>query len=192
MLGHRRYYWLGLVLALVIGLAWWHQQRPDALGARQRADSTPDSIINNLFVVEMDARGAPKHRLQATQLRHYIATDRIELDQPRLFLYQDAMPAWTIRAIHGQMLDSADAVELSGEVRAVRETTDERARTTLRTEELRIYPEAHYAATDHFVVIDSQTHWTSAHHGLEAWFEDGVRVKLLGKIRTQIAAHAAP
>jgi len=80
--------YLPLLLMLLLGLATWWLVKNTPLPlppTEQRAVSNePDYAMQGFALERYDANGRLKLRIEGAELRHYPATDRIEVDQARI------------------------------------------------------------------------------------------------------------
>ncbi len=182
MLNGRQRYLISLLAAAVLA-AWWinrqtESDRPPTPGVAHR----PDYQVDALTVITMSPEGLPDRRLTALQMRHYPDDDSTELDQPLLRLYRPSGAEWTIESPRGWVGPEGDLVLLQDAVSVRREPAPGIEPLQLVTTELRVQPRAEYAETDRAVRITSGASWVEA-VGLQAWFGEPGRLKLLSNVR---------
>lgn len=76
--------YLPLLLMLLLALAtWWlvkHSPKPPGASADAAVRTEPDYTMTGFAVERFDAQGRLKLRLEGAQMRHFPATDRIEIE----------------------------------------------------------------------------------------------------------------
>lgn len=178
---------LALVFALVGGLAWWQLGRQSATDAPEPArPRAPDYVASGFEAVEMGPSGQPSRRLVAEQMRQYVGEDLVELDLPRLTLYEAEGPPWQAASREGLLLQGGDEVRLSDEVRIQREGSGGSRPVRLDTSEVTIWPQRQYAQGDRPVRIESEGDWLTA-QGLRLWFAEPVRAEFPGRAHLFVA-----
>lgn len=181
--------WLALLL-LVIGVAAW-LLRPADEGTSSDAGSgerRPDYIVDGLRGVVLGLDGEPTRRLDAERLRHYPDDGSSELDAPVLQVYDndDQAPPWYARSRLAWINATGDELLLEQDVRLDRAATVDSPPIELRTSELLVLPEADYAETSRFVMVERGQDWVTATDGMRAWFGLGTRIQLFGRVRALI------
>ena len=181
MPGRQRY--VILILGLVSAATWWVNRQSEPEPTPRPGDAhRPDYQVDGLTATAMAPDGTPGRRLTTDQMRHYPDDDTTELDQPHLVVYAKSGPPWNIRSERGWVGPDGERVLLQGQVRVDREGAPGAEPVHLITDQLRVQPKAEYAETDQPVRITSAESWVDA-VGLQAWFGDPVRIKLLSNVR---------
>lgn len=176
---------VALLLASLGALVWWlNQLQPDDGQLELTHRREPDYVADRIRAVVMDEQGRPDRLLLAEQLRHYPNDDSSELDHPYMELYSDdGTPPWEVQSRRGHISADADEVRLIDAVTVDRAAAPGLKPFALRTSELLVRPDEHYAETDRFVYIVSNQDWVTA-NAMRAWFPDtGSRVKLLERVK---------
>lgn len=175
-------------MAAIGGLAWWLQQG-DEPAARNEVDQNrrPDYTVDNFTATEMDETGKPHRRLSAIELRHYADDDSNELQSPRLTMFEDAAPPWLVRSETARVPGNGDDILLQGEVFIDRARGEETQPMHIETRELLVKRRQNYAETDQPVRATSELDWVTSKTGAEIWLGENLRIKLLGRVRGEIA-----
>lgn len=200
---------MGAGFALSGLVAWWQLQWYPAAtkppGARLRL---PDSVALQFAAVETDAAGKPSRRLEADELRHFVAENLSELDHPRLTLLQAADAVWHARARAGYVFADGDQVRLLGEVQLDRtqpermqmqpdRTQPDRTESRplrpahLETERIDVWRERALAETELPVRIRSDGDSVSA-NGMQLWYAAPARTIFRGRARIRLEPERAP
>lgn len=135
--------WLPLVILLLLAaLSFWIEQSVQlAPSGSPAADTDPEGIMENFDALRTDAAGKPHYRLTAKKLKHYSGSKLTELESPR-FVQLDA-EAGEVSAVARQATISPDGneVDLRGDVIVKRAARPGQSAMTLRTAQLRVFPE---------------------------------------------------
>ena len=150
------------------------------------ADERPDYTVEQLSVTTMAQDGRPARRLVARELRHYPAAEINLLEEPRLTLFEEAAPPWVIRSETGRVSEDGNEVFLHGPVFADRPAGDGTRAVHVKTRELFIRADEHYARTEQPLHLTSGVDWLSSAAGGELWFDEPLRLKLFGRARMKI------
>jgi lipopolysaccharide export system protein LptC len=168
------------VLLVMAGLTRWlllvvqdgdedRQVLPDA-----RSDYTLEEF--NLLV--MNRQGDPSFRIESPYLEKNPVDESVSLSQPLVYLFDGGQQSWRINAEEGWIQADGDEIELRGRVVLGREFPGQ---LTIRTQNLRIYPNEDRAYTDQAVKIDRPGAELNG-VGLEAWL-DSERIEILSKVK---------
>ena len=83
--------YLPLLLMTLLALAtWWlvdHSPRPAAAPDERPVSSEPDYTMTQFALERFDAQGRLKVRIEGDRLRHFPATDRIDIDRAQIRAY---------------------------------------------------------------------------------------------------------
>ena len=132
----------------------------------------PDLYLEEAVIHQYRDDGTLHYRLAARRTLHFEASQLTRVERPDLTLYSPPQPPWTVQAQQGLMRRRGGAgvaeetVVLREDV-VLRQVRGEADATTIRTSELRLYPERRHAETDRSVMIESHAGRTTA-QGLEA------------------------
>ena len=106
--------YLPLLLLLLLALAtWWlvkNSPKPPGAAADTAARVEPDYTMSGFAVERFDAQGRLKLRLEGAQMRHFPATDRIEIEAVKV---RAVAPDGRVTLAHAQRaLSNGDSSEL--------------------------------------------------------------------------------
>lgn len=108
-------------VTLVLGVAGWYWGLDRQPIAPESDERRPDFIIQGIETIETDNLGQLRHRMFATEARHYQRpAEEAEVDNPILFLYENGQEAWKISAEKTSALSQNTEIFLEGNVRAER------------------------------------------------------------------------
>lgn len=183
---------IALLLASAGLAAWWYRgaQRPEGVPESPR-QGRPDYVVEQVAAVAMSVHGRPVRRLRAPELRHYPGAAGSELDMPVLHLLETDGPDWEIRAERAWFPPDGSEVLLEGRVFAERPAAPDAPRTRIRTSELLVMDEEHYAETDRFVELERGEDWLTAVNGMQLWFEEPMRSRFFGRVRERMMVAGA-
>jgi len=178
---------LALAFALLGGLAWWQLERQSPTEAPEPPRArVPDYVVSRFEAIETDPTGRRSRRLEAEQMRQFVAEDLAEMDLPSLTLYEAEGPPWRAKSREGLLLSGGDEVRLSKEVRIERAGSGSNRPVRLDTSQLTIWPQRQYAQGDRPVRIVSEEDWLTA-EGVRLWFAEPVRAEFPGRAHLFIA-----
>ncbi|MES9965354.1 MAG: LPS export ABC transporter periplasmic protein LptC [Candidatus Sedimenticola sp. 20ELBAFRAG] len=177
----------GTLLALT-GISWWIAERsgfqePTA----ETVKHTPDYFLEGMTTIQMDLDGTPDQELWAERMVHYPDDDSTELTTPRLKLYDKEKPPWRLQAESGWVSGDGDLVLLHGKVKIDRSAAPDVKPIHIVTRDLRVQQEQNYAETDAKITIRTDTDRMEG-TGMQAWFNEPVRLKLLANVRGRYEA----
>lgn len=143
----------------------------------------PNAWIEHFVTVEMDEAGRPKRRLEA----EYMAVnpdETSELSHPYYVLYRAGGEPWHVRSERGRVSADGKVVMLLGKVDIWRNDASGARDLDVRTEDLRVLPDAEYGETAERVTIRTPAS-TSEGVGMRAWLDES-RLELLSRVRTRV------
>src|SRR5512139_567483 len=135
--------WLPLaILTVLAALSFWIERSVQVTDSNgQAAQADPEGIMENFDALRTDLAGHPHYRLSAKKLKHYSGSKLTELESPR-FVQMDAATG-EVRAMANQATVSSDGseVDLRGGVLIERAARPGQSAMTLRTAQLRVFPD---------------------------------------------------
>ena len=175
---------LALLLVLAAALSWWLRDStpPQSADTERKGPRDSDYHIRGLDVTRMTPDGAPAHRLQARQVRHFTDDDTTQLEQPHLTVFQDQAPPWEVDADSALVSADGDLVLLNGDVLIERAGDANNRPMNIVTRNLRVQPREDYAETDEKVRVTSNADWLDA-TGMQAWLRPPSRLKFLSQVK---------
>jgi len=178
---------LVLAMASVGALSWWLRQDGEMPGLNMdKSERHPDYTVDDFYVTRMDEFGAPHWYLTATELRHYPDDDTKELETLRLTLYMETGPPWLVRSEMAWISSDDNLIRMHGEVYIDRAAGVGTRPVHMQTRELVVKRDENYAQTDQPVRITSEADWVTAESGAQVWMEEKWRIKLLGRVRSEM------
>lgn len=151
----------GLVVLMVAGLStlsWWLPLRmgpapTEPVAVAPKARHIPDFFLTEFELTSMDRGGAPRYRLHALGMTHYVDNDTAELVVPHMTMFRDGAPPWEGRSATGWVAGGGEMVGLSGDVVIERPGAAAAPGIEIRTDEMEVWPEREYAETDRPVTL---------------------------------------
>ncbi len=175
----------GLVLVLFL-LIYTETGSPPAFESETAADKQPQFYLTNSFSRQFDEQGLLDTTIQSDHIQHHPEDNSVGLHQPLIKLYQNGAPNWTISAETGQVTQEGEKVDLQDQVLII--SNDQL--TSLKTQQLFIYPSQKQAQTAQPVLLNSSNGTTSA-IGLEADLNTQY-IALLDQVRGQYEPEVLP
>jgi lipopolysaccharide export system protein LptC len=143
------------LLALLAGLTLWVdrvvQPPQPKIDGSSRHD--PDYILSNFNTIKTDQNGNPRHRLAATEMRHFPDDDTTQLTRPRFTQYTAYKPFTQIEGQRGLVTSDGENVYFMDNVKIVRGATPQKGELTVQTDYMHIIPDKELAMTDRPVLI---------------------------------------
>lgn len=187
----RREAWLAAALAFSGVLAWWLERAADGPApAPSAGERRPDSIVEGLEAVTLNAAGEPERRLVAERLRHYADDGSSELDRPLLHVYRDDGPQWRVHARSAWINAGGDEILLQEDVVLEQDASAAGPALELRSSELLVLPELEYAETSRFAEVERGADWLTGTDGMRAWLGDALRLQVFGRVRSRVGPEA--
>ena len=155
----------------------------DAPATAPRSSDAPDVWMENFVTVEMDGTGEPRRRIEADYMA-YLADETIELVNPRYVLFRAEGEPWHVRSERGRISADGSVVLLLGRVDIRRNDASGVPDLDIRTEHLKVLPDAEYGETAEPVTIRTRAS-TSSGVGLRAYLDE-TRFQLLSQVRTRV------
>ena len=148
-------WWPLAVVALLAAVTFWLGQVAGvtlpADNARFRHD--PDYVVENFAATSYDEEGQPQYRLSARKMVHYMDDDSTELDEPKLERKDVDMPTMRVRADRGLISSDGENVYFLGGVVVSRDRSAKDPVLEMKTDYIRIVPEADIMRTDKPIVM---------------------------------------
>ncbi|MEW8628176.1 MAG: LPS export ABC transporter periplasmic protein LptC [Candidatus Thiodiazotropha sp.] len=180
---NRRLLGLLLMFALVLSLAWWvNELRRPELKRPELARDTPDSYAVNLLVKQYDEGGRLLQILQTPRMTHYEKRGITELSQPEVQRFRPDQPPWRMQGENGIADHRQETLFLPGRVVIERAGEGDFAPYHIVTQDLTVHAADSYAETSEAVEVNRGVDRLSA-IGLQVWFNEPSRLKLLGQVR---------
>ncbi len=144
--------WVGLAtIGLATAISLWLEDlyHPRIPPPRQAPGHVPESVLEDVRLVQYDLQGAVRYRLRSPRLVQFLDDHALEAVAPRVEFYAKASAPVTVRAHHGWMSAERDHIELLNGVAIQQPETAEATGFTAHTEELVVLPHQQVARTEH-------------------------------------------
>lgn len=179
-----------LPISLFAGLAglalasWWLAElmAPPAETAPTAPAHTIDYYAKRFVRTEMRQDGAPKSRLTAEGMEHFVDDGSTVLDRPLLLSFNLAGPPWEVRAEVGSVLDQGKRLFLSGKAILSREAYGKSQPLLAISKNVTVHMDQKTLDSNEFSEIFNHPNYTSG-TGLHADFSDGLKLTLLSRVR---------
>lgn len=179
-----------VTVAVLSTLSWWFPFRmgpaPTETPAMAETRHIPDFFLTEFDLTSMDITGAPRYRLQAQTMTHYVDDDTADMTLPRMTLFRADAAPWQASAGQGWVASQGEMVRLREDVVIERPASAAAQRLEIRTDEMRVWPAKEYAETERPVALRSDLGVTRA-VGMHADFKHDV-VELRAEVRGEYAA----
>lgn len=172
-----------LIFLTLAGGSWWLlQQDVEEPPVRKPQAHTPDYYLENFTIISMDLEGNPKQHLTAQRMEHYPDDDSTELSHPIMILRDGDQPPWEVRSESGWLSGDGEKLQLTGTVTIDRAAGPDNRPMHLATTDMLVRPKENYAESSQKVTIHSLNDRQES-GGMQAWFEEPVRLKFGPKVR---------
>jgi len=180
-IGQQSIYLLLLVIAL--GFTGWYYAHPEEQInlSPQALEKLPDTIINNMYVIEFDQAGFPSHTLRTPQLIHYPEDNRSYLQKPRIIAFQEEEEPWHIQARHGYTRYGSEVITLKENVILHQPEGETNQESTIKTNELSYFSEQQMAETDQLITLEQPNLFIES-IGMRAYMDTEI-IQLLDRVR---------
>lgn len=180
--------WLPILpLIGILAMTYWldQQAKPETETGDRKQQHTPDAIIDQLQAVTLNQEGTPRFLMSAKKLLHYADDDSTELVEPNLTAQTAARPDVHMTALKGTLSSKGDVIELFDDVEIVRKASKSRGELSIKTDYVKVVPDAETAETTHAVTVDEDNNHLSA-VGMELDYR-AQTLKLLSRVKASNA-----
>ncbi len=172
-----------LLLALFAAASYWLSINSQKSGsARHAEDDVPDYEARDFSLVTLGVNGKPLRRMDGRQMRHFLASGSTEIIAPQVVSRVDQGPPWHASAEQGWLSGDGELLFLTGAVTLKRAASEQRPELTIETRDITLELPDQHLKTDAPVRIRSGSSHVEA-LGMEAWFGDQRRIRLLAQVR---------
>ena len=135
--------WLPLaILLLLAALSFWIEQSVQlAANGNQTAKTDPEGIMENFDALRTDPAGRPHYRLTAKKLKHYSGSKLTELESPHFVQLNAESGEVSAKSAQATVSSDGSEVELLGGVIVRRAARPGQSAMTVRTAQMRVFPE---------------------------------------------------
>lgn len=134
-----------ILLVIVIGLI--RTVASDLFSDKKSAPQTPQAIMTNVTITEMDVTGVPSSILVTPEMVHYEEDDSTNMTTPHMTLFSPPEPPWQVTSVYGRTSNGIDKVYLWQDVVMTRPGSKFNPPETLLTPDFTIYPKTKYGET---------------------------------------------
>jgi LPS export ABC transporter protein LptC len=143
---------LSLLVALIgatVALTDWLKDLQEALQRAPDVSSknTPDYTFQEIMLTVMGIDGAPRYRVEAPRMAHFGVGDSAKLRSPHVWFYRDDGPPVELCSNRAVIEASGKRVWLLGRVDIIRPPYADRARLTVKTRDVTVFPALKIART---------------------------------------------
>jgi len=107
----------------------------------------PDFAFTDVLLTMMGVDGAPKYRIKAPRMVHFPLNDSSALTSPDVWFFRDDGPPVELRAERARVTAMGERIWLPGAVDIERPPHDTRARLTVKTRDVTVFPDPQLART---------------------------------------------
>jgi lipopolysaccharide export system protein LptC len=145
---------LAIVAGLVLATTWLGQlaEAPRARG-NGPVGHVADYFVEDFSATAYDTGGAPRYRLNAVRMTHYLDDDSTELLAPRFSREGEGMARVVVRSLRALVSSDGEKVHFLGDVRMMHERLAGGVPMELSTDSLWVEPDQNRMATDRPVVV---------------------------------------
>lgn len=136
---------IGVAVALTDWLSDLHEELQRAPGAM--TPGAPDYDFRQVLLTVMGEGGAPRYRIRAPRMTHFPLDESSLLTSPTAWFFSDDGPPVELRARKARVFAAGERIWLPGEVDIVRPPTRTRARMTVKTRDVTVFPGPEEART---------------------------------------------
>lgn len=142
------------LLIMAVGFTgWWllkYQQENDSNYNRPH---NPDSIADDVLVININAQGDPASRFSAARMVHYPYQDTTLATSPNLVIYINGEQPWNITANQGKATGGNTNIQLWDNVKFQQPASQDKPASTVLTESFTYWPKRQFGETDQPVTL---------------------------------------
>ena len=155
--------WL-VVLAAMATFTWWlqHLVEPIAAPAQRSVGHVADYTMETFSVLEMNAAGETRYRLQAELMEHFADDGSARLVKPQVRFFSRERVPWTLVAEEGTVTANHKEIHLNGAVLIERLASTTQAPLRLMTRNVLLHPHDEVAETREQVMLQDSLNTTRA------------------------------
>lgn len=137
------------LIGITVGVSDWLRGLQEELQRAPAAEPprAPDFAFTDVLLTMMGADGAPKYRIEAPRMVHFPLHDSSELVSPDVWFYRDDGPPVELRSERARVTAMGERIWLPGDVDIERPPHGERARLTVKTRDVTVFPDPRIART---------------------------------------------
>ena len=142
---------LSIVFLLIVAVGftgWLAFHHTHYNHAANKTDNNPDSIAENVTIINMDLEGNPASHFSATKMVHYPHKNTTLASQPNLVVFIKNEQPWHISAKQGEAVDGNTMIRLWDNVKFVQPASQDNPESTVLTEKFTFWPQKKIGETD--------------------------------------------
>lgn len=175
-----------ILLLFVFLLSIWavnnEPEQESELNPIKRVGHNIDHFAVNYSKIRLDKSGQPANKLTADFVEHYGDSDETELKNPLLIVNKEGVPVWHIRSESGLVADDGSKIFMQGKVFIDRVGTEAGSEINIKTSNLHIQPNEHYAETADWAEFVTGLDSLSG-VGMELVYKEPLYIELLAKVK---------
>lgn len=173
------------LLLLIFLFSMWMAKKEPAHGLKYKTEKLEHSAEH--FAVDyrkitMDKSGVPENHLSADFAAYYSDNGETELDSPVMTVNKGHLPPWVIRSQSGVISANGQTLFMNGKVFIDRAGAENVRQVNVKTRNLRIQPERHYAETEEWAELVSGLDTISG-VGMNLFYQDPLYIELLANVK---------
>lgn len=148
---------MGLRFFLLIALAalalaftlWLLELREGGIGLDPQAGlRVPDYTLEGITLTATDETGRVQYRIDASALAHYSDDNSTEFENPVIQFFRGNEPPYQVTSARAWVAGARDEIRLLGEVDIIQPQTKTRKAYTVKTRDVRVFPQQKSASTE--------------------------------------------
>jgi len=137
------------LLIIAVGFTGWlalHHTQSNHIA--NIINNNPDSIAENVTIINMDLEGNPSSHFSSAKMIHYPNKNTTLVTQPNLVVFIKNEQPWHITAKQGKAVDGNALIQLWDNVKFVQPASQANPESTVLTEKFIFWPQKKIAETD--------------------------------------------
>jgi lipopolysaccharide export system protein LptC len=142
----------GLILAIAVGGLWLYGLQDEEKISVEPEPRTPDYTYEGILLTVVNPEGKMVYRIKAPMMAHFGDDNTIKVKSPDMLFYRDDAPPLEVRSERAWLSSGGEEIMLLGSVSIVRPEIEPTSTLTIKTRNLRVFPEKKSADTDETVL----------------------------------------
>lgn len=143
----RRFYLFFALITLLVVVGLIRTVVSDLFAPKKILPVTPQAVMTDVTVTEMDVNGIPNSILVTPTMTHYEEGDVTDMTTPHLTLFSPPGSPWQITSVYGRTTDGIDKIYMWQDVVMTRPGSTFNPPETLLTPDFTVYPKTKYGET---------------------------------------------
>ena len=141
----------------------------------------PDHTLEQVMLTSLDQSGVPEYQIEAPQMAHFSDDDSIEFDSPVMLVFRRSAPPLRIESEHAWISSDNKEIFLRGKVTIILQELETQACATIKTRDLRVFPQQETAITSQSILAFNTQHQIQGIGGFINYFNG--RIKIFREVR---------